>query len=282
MRAVLAAPRGRREPGPWVGAPLARHARTAACSPGAAAMWTTCRVPGMLHAAMLRSPHAHARIVRVDTRDAAATPGVLGVLTGADAAGARADPSPDPHAGAPRATTAWPSIASGSSASPSPPWRPSTGRRPRTPLERIVAEYEPLDAVVDPEAAIRPDAPLLYPELGTNVLWHDVLVLRRRRRRLRRRRRHRARALRDPALRLDAAGDLRRHRRARPGHRRLHVLDERSAPGAHARHPGRVARGAPGAPAADRARHRRGLRQQAPARPTCWSARCWRARPAAR
>src|SRR6185436_4606649 len=43
-------------------------------------------------------------------------------------------------------------------------------------LERILVEYEPLPAVVDPVAAIGPDAPLLYPELGTNVVWHDALT----------------------------------------------------------------------------------------------------------
>ena len=43
-------------------------------------------------------------------------------------------------------------------------------------LERIRVEYEPLPAVVDPEAAIAPGAPLLYPELGTNVVWHDTLT----------------------------------------------------------------------------------------------------------
>ncbi len=43
-------------------------------------------------------------------------------------------------------------------------------------LERIRVEYEPLPAVVDPEAAIGPDAPLLYPQLGTNVVWHDTLT----------------------------------------------------------------------------------------------------------
>jgi 2-furoyl-CoA dehydrogenase large subunit len=37
-------------------------------------------------------------------------------------------------------------------------------------------QYEPLPVVVDPEAAIGPDAPLLYPELGTNVVWHDTLT----------------------------------------------------------------------------------------------------------
>ena len=42
-------------------------------------------VPGMLHAAVLRSPHAHARIVSIDTSAARALPGVVAVLTGAEA-----------------------------------------------------------------------------------------------------------------------------------------------------------------------------------------------------
>ena len=40
----------------------------------------------MLHAAVLRSPHAHARIVRIDTSRARALPGVFAVITGEDAA----------------------------------------------------------------------------------------------------------------------------------------------------------------------------------------------------
>ena len=43
-------------------------------------------LPEMAHAAVLRSPHAHARIVSVDVSKAAALPGVLCVMTGADAA----------------------------------------------------------------------------------------------------------------------------------------------------------------------------------------------------
>jgi carbon-monoxide dehydrogenase large subunit len=41
-------------------------------------------LPGMLHAAILRSPHAHARIAGIDVARAAKTPGVAGVLTFAD------------------------------------------------------------------------------------------------------------------------------------------------------------------------------------------------------
>src|SRR4030042_5591363 len=39
---------------------------------------------GMLYGAMLRSPHAHARIVAIDTTEAEALPGVKAVVTAAD------------------------------------------------------------------------------------------------------------------------------------------------------------------------------------------------------
>ena len=42
------------------------------------------RVPGCLHAAMLRSPHAHARIVSIDVSAARRAPGVVGVFVAAD------------------------------------------------------------------------------------------------------------------------------------------------------------------------------------------------------
>src|SRR5215470_1030711 len=38
-------------------------------------------LPGMLHGAVLRSPHAHARIVSIDTRDAETMPGVKAIVT---------------------------------------------------------------------------------------------------------------------------------------------------------------------------------------------------------
>ena len=42
------------------------------------------KIPGMLHASFVRSPHAHARIVAIDTRSALALPGVVAVLTSND------------------------------------------------------------------------------------------------------------------------------------------------------------------------------------------------------
>src|SRR5262249_19828107 len=51
---------------------------------GAGCYTDDVNLPGQAYAAMVRSPHAHARIVRIDTAPALATPGVLAVLTGAD------------------------------------------------------------------------------------------------------------------------------------------------------------------------------------------------------
>src|SRR5258706_860143 len=61
---------------------------------GAARFTFDLALPGMLHAKLLRSPHAHARIVSIDASRAEALDGVVCVVTGADAA-----KLPDPHYG---------------------------------------------------------------------------------------------------------------------------------------------------------------------------------------
>src|SRR4029077_10737347 len=53
---------------------------------GAAQYVADMHLPGMLHAAVLRSPHPHARIKSIDTSAAEAMPGVKAVVTGADTA----------------------------------------------------------------------------------------------------------------------------------------------------------------------------------------------------
>ena len=45
------------------------------------------KLPGLLWAKILRSPHPHARIVRVDTTNAEKVPGVKAIITGADVRG---------------------------------------------------------------------------------------------------------------------------------------------------------------------------------------------------
>ena len=51
---------------------------------GAARYTTDLALPGMLHATILTSPHASARIVGVDLTDARSVPGVRAVLAGSD------------------------------------------------------------------------------------------------------------------------------------------------------------------------------------------------------
>ena len=73
------------EPSGWVGRayPLKEDARLVA----GRGRFLDDLAPGrLLHVAMLRSPHAHARIVALDATAAAALPGVAAILTGAQAA----------------------------------------------------------------------------------------------------------------------------------------------------------------------------------------------------
>ena len=57
---------------------------SAAASPGRRAYTDDITLPGMVHAAILRSPHGHARIKRIDTCRAKAAAGRRAVFTGAD------------------------------------------------------------------------------------------------------------------------------------------------------------------------------------------------------
>jgi carbon-monoxide dehydrogenase large subunit len=68
---------------PLIGAPVKRVEDPRLIT-GAARFLDDLQLPGMTHAAILRSPYAHARIGRVDTSAAAAAPGVVGVFTGKD------------------------------------------------------------------------------------------------------------------------------------------------------------------------------------------------------
>ncbi len=79
-------------PAPWtetrvVGRPLPRVDAYDRVS-GSAVYTLDLALPGMLHAAILRCPHAHARVTRVDASRAAAMPGVFAVLTAEDASAA--------------------------------------------------------------------------------------------------------------------------------------------------------------------------------------------------
>src|SRR3990172_8091014 len=75
----------------WVGQPMKRVEDPLLLT-GRAEMVDDVELPGMLHCAILRSPHAHARIKGIDVSEAEKLPGVVAVLTGEGAkTGAGAD-----------------------------------------------------------------------------------------------------------------------------------------------------------------------------------------------
>ncbi len=129
------------------------------------------RLPGLTHAAFLRSPHAHARIVRVDVSGALGQPGVLAAISFADL-------GPDP--------VKLPMLVPHRALRPQMPY-PLAADRVRyvgepvaavvaedpylaeDALEAIVVEYEELPALVDAEAALAPGAPLLHDGAEDNL-----------------------------------------------------------------------------------------------------------------
>lgn len=119
------------------------------------------------HAAILRSPHAHAGIRSIDTTGASALPGVHAVITGEDYAGIAAPLM----VGVKIPIDCWP-IARGKvryAGEPVAVVLADTRYLAEDALDRIHVEYETLDPVLDPLAALRPDAPQLHAGLSGNL-----------------------------------------------------------------------------------------------------------------
>jgi 4-hydroxybenzoyl-CoA reductase subunit alpha len=121
-------------------------------------------MPGMLHGKLLRSPHPHARILRIDTSRAKALPGVRAVITGADFPGVRYGNLPQTRDYLPLALDVVRYI--GEEVAAVAAVDEDTAEEA---LDLIEVEYEPLPAVFDPDEAMRPDAPLLHDKAANNV-----------------------------------------------------------------------------------------------------------------
>ena len=93
------------------------------------------KLPGMLHAAFVRSPLAHARVLSVDVSAARALPGVVAVLTGADL-DAMTVPAPDPLLALFRAGGAHPGVHPAGDGQGALGRRSRGGRHRREPLPR--------------------------------------------------------------------------------------------------------------------------------------------------
>ena len=124
-------------------------------------------IEGALHLAFVRSPYPHARIEGIDTADAAAMPGVVAVLTNADL-------GVDPHHAFAvlNAACARPPLADGKVRFVGEAVAVVVAEHKAQAVdatEAVLVDYEPLDAVVDMEAALQPGAPLQFEELGSNL-----------------------------------------------------------------------------------------------------------------
>lgn len=132
----------------------------------------------MVHAAFVRSPHAHARIIGVETDEARALPGVVAILTAEDLAGS---------------VTPWVGVLDhlkGLRSAPQHPLASGIARWQGEPVAIVVAEsraiaedaaalvvvdYEELPAACDLDSALDPDAPVIHPEFGSNLAFERVV-----------------------------------------------------------------------------------------------------------
>jgi len=137
-------------------------------------------LPRMVHVVFLRSPHAHAKIVKIDAQDAKRMPGVISVVTGEELA---------------TVITPWIGVLSHLKGLKSAPqsaiaidrvcWQGeavaavvATSRAAaEDAAENISVEYEALDAVTDVIAALDPETPIIHSSLGDNLAFernHDA------------------------------------------------------------------------------------------------------------
>jgi 2-furoyl-CoA dehydrogenase large subunit len=155
-------------PGAYLGRPLARvEDADLLCGRGRFSDDLPVRT-GTLHAAILRSPHAHAELLSVDAEAASAILGVVTVVTGDDA-----KRWTRPFTAAVKAPVEHWCLAVDGVRYVGEPVAVVLARDRYTAadaLELIEVSYRPLPAVIDPVAATGSAAPLLHPALGCNVI----------------------------------------------------------------------------------------------------------------
>jgi carbon-monoxide dehydrogenase large subunit len=161
--------------GAWVGRPLKRREDHRLLVGSGRYVDDICP-PGCAHVVLLRSPHAHARIARLDVEAARRALGVIAVVTGADVKHLQPMPvnriMPDmrvpPH----------PIIAHGrvhAAGTPVAAVVADSVYAARDAADLIEVTYEPLPALPEPEGAVAEGAPTLYPEIAGNRCFTRTL-----------------------------------------------------------------------------------------------------------
>lgn len=134
-------------------------------------------LPGMLHVAIVRSPHAHARIRQIDLSMAREAAGVAAVLGAADLAGL--GELPVLFRPKDQRQHGYPLLPNGKVlyvGQPVVAVAAETRHLAEDAAELVRIEYDTLPPVTDVDAALQPQAPRLYEDWPDNrVAWQDVL-----------------------------------------------------------------------------------------------------------
>jgi carbon-monoxide dehydrogenase large subunit len=131
------------------------------------------KLPGMLYAAFLRSPYAHAKIKKIDTSDAIKIHGVTLILTGDDIR-KLIPPLPFPDAVPGMKQTSCYCLAVDKVRYVGEPIAVVVANDryvAQEATELINVEYELLSPIIDAEEALKPDAPLIHEEWGDNIMF---------------------------------------------------------------------------------------------------------------
>ena len=129
-------------------------------------------MPGEVHAYFLRSPHAHAKILSLDVSEARNAPGVIAVLTAEEMKAAKVTSIARHVAIKNMVMPLRPPLADGRVLHVGQAVAAviaETKQQARDAAELISVEYDVLPAVVDVRAAIKPDAPQLWPDAPGNI-----------------------------------------------------------------------------------------------------------------
>ena len=136
------------------------------------------KLPGVLHMAVVRSPHAHANIVSIDSSAATAMDGVAAVFTGDDLDGLAGLPTawliPDSDLKQPE----HPALAKGKVRYVGDGVAIVLADDRYTAedaADAVVVDYEELPAVVDPEAAAQEGAPLVHDDVEGNIAFRWIM-----------------------------------------------------------------------------------------------------------
>ena len=132
------------------------------------------KLPRMLHACFVRSPHPHARIVSMNIEAARQAPGVAAVFTAADI-----NPRCEPFVGVALHRPGHRSAPQFLLAAERAVWQgqpavavvAESRAEAEDAAELVAIEWQPLPAVADQIQAIAPGAPVIHPELGDNIAF---------------------------------------------------------------------------------------------------------------